>query len=350
VDCHVFVVPGALKLLLDYLDVHRDTRDLLQGPLLYDDLTTVSTHFRPEWRSGMYGVWEKSAAGVDIDAAPFDIPMQGLGLFACRRAAWPGFNPEFRGFGGEEGYIHEKFRRAGGRTLCLPFLRWMHRFARPLGTPYLNRWEDRLRNYLIAFRELGLDTAPVTEHFKAHLGESAAEAMLERVEKELPAGARHAISKDLEEFLTASRKILSADASSDRLEEIRLALERLIARQAFVTEYFGDHIAPENRLIYQDKSRGFRFLTHILGAPYASPPHDHGKSWVIYAQVGAYSDVTEWTGAQHAAGTGPEAFAAVKQYRLLPGDVRVFREGAIHSIDCPCGTRYVRVIGTGLGG
>jgi hypothetical protein len=134
-DCHVFIVHGALKRLIDYFDAHPGTGDLLQGPLLYDDLTSISTHFRPEWRSGMYGVWEKSDAGADIDGAPFDIPMQGLGLFACRRAAWPGFNPEFRGFGGEEGYIHEKFRRAGGRTLCLPFLRWMHRFTRPLGTP-----------------------------------------------------------------------------------------------------------------------------------------------------------------------------------------------------------------------
>ena len=183
--------------------------------------------------------------------------MQGLGLFACRRAAWPGFNPDFRGFGGEEGYIHEKFRRAGGRTLCLPFLRWMHRFTRPLGIPYVNRWEDRLRNYLIGFRELGLDTAPVVEHFKAHLGEAAAAAMLERVEKDLPAGVRHAISKDLAEFLTACRTILAADTGADGLEEIGLALEQLIAKPAFVTEYFGDHVTPENRLIYQDKKFGF---------------------------------------------------------------------------------------------
>ena len=102
-DCHVFVVPGALKRLIDYLDARPDTRDLLQGPLLYDDLRTISTHFRPEWRSGMYGVWDKSPAAADVDAAPFDIPMQGLGLFACRRAAWRGFNPEFRGFGGVQG-------------------------------------------------------------------------------------------------------------------------------------------------------------------------------------------------------------------------------------------------------
>ena len=93
-----------------------------------------------------------------------------LGLFACRRTAWPGFNPKFRGFGGEEGYIHEKIRQRGGRTLCLPFLRWMHRFGRPLGAPYVNRWEDRMRNYVIGFTELGLDTAEMEAHFAELLG------------------------------------------------------------------------------------------------------------------------------------------------------------------------------------
>ena len=57
-DCHVFVVPGALKRLIDHFDANPGTRDLLQGPLLYDNLNTISTHFEPNWREGMYGTWE----------------------------------------------------------------------------------------------------------------------------------------------------------------------------------------------------------------------------------------------------------------------------------------------------
>ncbi len=114
--------------------------------------------------------------------------MQGLGVFGCRRAVWPGFNPRFRGFGGEEGYIHEKFRQKGGRTLCLPFLRWMHRFSRPMGVPYVNRWEDRVRNYMIGFRELGLPTAGLEQHFQELLGDAAG-PMLEQIKHELD-GAR----------------------------------------------------------------------------------------------------------------------------------------------------------------
>jgi glycosyl transferase family 2 len=183
-DCHVFIVPGALKHLMDYLAAHPETPDLLQGPLVFDDLVTIATHFHPVWRAGMYGYWETDERGKNPDAPPFDIPMQGLGVFGCRRAVWPGFNPRFRGFGGEEGYIHEKFRRKGGRTLCLPFLRWMHRFSRPMGVPYTNRWEDRVRNYMIGFRELSLPTAEVEQHFQELLGETAG-PMLQRIKQEL---------------------------------------------------------------------------------------------------------------------------------------------------------------------
>jgi len=184
IDCHILIVNGALKRLVEYFDRHPGSKDLLQGPLLYDDLKNISTHFKPEWRGGMYGTWETSPDGLDPEQPAFDIPMQGLGLFACRREAWPGFNPAFRGFGGEEGYIHEKIRQHGGRTLCLPFLRWMHRFNRPMGLPYNNIWEDRVRNYFIGLRELGLDTAPMTEHFKELLGAEVAGRIITQVERE----------------------------------------------------------------------------------------------------------------------------------------------------------------------
>ena len=169
-DAHVLLAPGALRQLLQYFDAHPDTRDLLQGPLVYDDLTTLSTHFEPGWRDGMYGTWGTDERGVDPTSEPFEIPMQGLGVFACRRAAWPGLNPRLRGFGAEEGYLHEKIRRAGGRTLCLPFLRWVHRFGRPSGIPYRPIAEDRVRNYLLTLRELGLDPSEAEAHLKEWLG------------------------------------------------------------------------------------------------------------------------------------------------------------------------------------
>ena len=86
--------------------------------------------------------------------------MQGLGVFSCRKDAWLDFNPRFRGFGGEEGYIHEKFRQSGQRCLCLPSLRWLHRFGRPNGVPYPLTVDDKLRNYLLDTRSLAWTLYP----------------------------------------------------------------------------------------------------------------------------------------------------------------------------------------------
>ena len=63
----------------------------------------------------------------------------------------------------------------------------MHRFNRPLGVPYPNYWEDRIRNYIIGFRELGLDTQQIDEHFTAFLGELGEDAqrILTTVREEL---------------------------------------------------------------------------------------------------------------------------------------------------------------------
>jgi hypothetical protein len=195
VDSHVLVVAGALRRLIDFLEAHPECRDLLQGPMLRDDPERISTHFDPVWSRGMYGTWGHDPRADDPDAPPFEIGMQGTGLFACRREAWLGFSPRFTGFGGEEGYIHEKFRQAGRRTLCLPFLRWIHRFQRPRGYSYANRWEDRVRNYLIGHHELGLDAADVERHFSEILGRE----LFDRIAAEV----RHEMASALFEFEAA---------------------------------------------------------------------------------------------------------------------------------------------------
>jgi hypothetical protein len=167
IDSHVMIESGALLKLLLYYQCNENTNDLLQGPLVSEDprKKDVWTHFEPKWRSQMFGVWSTDERGKNPDEIPFDIPMQGMGLFSCRKDAWVGFNDAFRGFGGEEWYIHQKFRNRGSRTLCLPFLRWSHRFRRPNGTPYKVCLDDKIRNYYIGFLELGLDVSEITNYY-----------------------------------------------------------------------------------------------------------------------------------------------------------------------------------------
>lgn len=166
IDSHVLLVPNSLKKLIDYYDKNKDRGNLLQGPLLYDDMNHISTHFDlTKWGGYMWGQWGTDDRAYDENAKPFEIQAQGLGLFSCRKDSWLKFNPHFRGFGGEEGYIHEKYRKSGKKTICLPFLRWLHRFNRPNGVPYNNNLNDRFRNYFIGHTELGLPKDDLLQAF-----------------------------------------------------------------------------------------------------------------------------------------------------------------------------------------
>lgn len=181
IDCHVFLESGSLKKLIDFYDSGKDKGNLLQGPLLYDDLKSISTHFDLNWSEYMWGTWGTDERGLDPNNKEFEIPAQGLGLFSSRKDSWLGFNKNFRGFGGEEGYIHLKYKQAHKKTLCLPFLRWMHRFERPNQPHYPNNLKSRFKNYMIGFKELGLDTTELKDHFKNIVSSSE----IKEIEKEV---------------------------------------------------------------------------------------------------------------------------------------------------------------------
>jgi hypothetical protein len=180
VDCHVLLIPDSIKKLIEYFET-EDNGDLLHGPLNWDRLDSVSTHFNNNWGAHMHGQWDKDSKYRSIYSAPFDIHAQGLGLFACRKDSWLGFNPNFRGFGGEEVYIHEKYRQHGKRVILLPFLGWVHRFTRPHGVPYRNTYEDRYRNYIIGRLELGTDTDEIDDIFSDVLSEDTRENIKDEI-------------------------------------------------------------------------------------------------------------------------------------------------------------------------
>lgn len=224
-DCHVMLDPGALLRLVEHIEAADETPTIWNGPLRHDNLAAdqVETHFNRTWGGGMFGQWGRAwrccdggvlfsvtnddgrvsfidlveqsplstchrcgrefpslewsgydralkAAGfrqlaVDPNDEPFEVPGCGLGAFAIRRADWPGFHPHHRGFGGEELYIHDRYRQLGGRAVCLPFFGWSHRFPRPRGVPYALRLWDKVRNYVLHWNDLGRDLDDVHRHF-----------------------------------------------------------------------------------------------------------------------------------------------------------------------------------------
>jgi len=98
------------------------------------------------------------------DGGPFEITGMGLGMFACRREAWPGFCVGMTGFGGGELHMHELFRRNGGRAVCHPDCGWWHRFERDR-VPYRLQLWDKIRNYVLWRQRLALPMTPVSQHF-----------------------------------------------------------------------------------------------------------------------------------------------------------------------------------------
>lgn len=181
-DCHVLLIKNAIRHLIKYYEKNPNCKNLIQGPLIYDDLKNYSTHFDKVWRTQMYGVWATDKEKHDL-YEPFEIQMQGMGLCSFERENWPGISNHFKGFGAEEGYIAEKFRRNGGKNICLPQLKWCHRFGRPQGVPYPLIVEDRVWNYFIGWLDATGDPEHEVilgayDHFKNQIPEGSIDNIL----------------------------------------------------------------------------------------------------------------------------------------------------------------------------
>lgn len=187
IDCHVLIQSGGLDALLQYFDTNYPCKNLVQGPLVYDNMINISTHFDTVWRGDMYGIWATEAEKYTL-GQPFEIPMQGMGLLAFKKSEWHGINPHFKGFGAEEGYIAEKFRSWGGQNICLPQLGWNHRFGRPGGVKYRLVLEDRIWNYFIGWLELTQDPNhkminDIREHFKNRIPKDSLDNIFDNAKK-----------------------------------------------------------------------------------------------------------------------------------------------------------------------
>jgi len=165
-DSHVLFEAGAIRALMEYFRQHPDSNDLISGPLLRCGGKVSATQQTIYGWEGVsekdlmghgvrvFGTWLVDRRGLDPTGPPFEIMKTGLGAFACRREAWPGFHESFSGYGGGEVYLCEKFRQRGSRVLCLPSLRWWHNFMGYDQPAYSRDWKDWARNMLTTAVEL----------------------------------------------------------------------------------------------------------------------------------------------------------------------------------------------------
>lgn len=117
----------------------------------------------------------------------------------------------------------------------------------------------------------------------------------------------------------------------------RASLEELVkapASEAWLTSLHKN--APTYEELYRDPTHGFLLLAHTENAGLYRPPHDHGRSWVIYAlqqgeiEMGSYARVMEIDG----------QVRLVKRNATIvrPGQVMVYLPGDIHDTRCISGS------------
>lgn len=84
---------------------------------------------------------------------------------------------------------------------------------------------------------------------------------------------------------------------------------------------------PTSRELYRDDERGFVLLAHFEQAALYRPPHDHGRSWVIYAvqqgesEMGTYGRVDDEDGNTRLVKRNATLVTAGQAQVYLPGDI-----------------------------
>jgi glycosyltransferase involved in cell wall biosynthesis len=160
-DCHVLLAAGSLEAI-------QPTDDLMFGVMLMANQKNYYTEYLPTWRGQSWGIWGPAKTKEQLPEEPFDIWAMGTAGFYCNRNAWLGFTEKARGFGGIEGVLAEKYRKYGRRVMCNPKFIWHHYFRPDITKPpYELHLIDRVKNYILGFKELEMDL----EQIKVAYGE-----------------------------------------------------------------------------------------------------------------------------------------------------------------------------------
>ena len=149
--------------------------------------------------------------------------------------------------------------------------------------------------------------------------------------------------KDFCADLTATIKAEGVDG----LPAMAKKLQDLLANPDFVAETFSDDTPPGKQILFHDPETDVYVQAHVQSAGKRSKPHSHGASWAIYGNARGYTHMNEW------ARLNPEdenqaVLKSREEYRLGPGQARVYGPHVIHSTEHPEKAWVIRVLGTDL--
>ena len=143
------------------------------------------------------------------------------------------------------------------------------------------------------------------------------------------------------------RTWLVENPGPDGRKKIAAYLEQLLTDQDAINNLV-PITAGERDLLYQDPDLGFCILAHNYSGPKTAPPHDHGPSWAIYAQVRGETEMCEYDLVQQATDNTPGKVVVNKTYQMRPGDAYVYNEGVLHAPMRKEPTSLLRIEGTDM--
>lgn len=139
----------------------------------------------------------------------------------------------------------------------------------------------------------------------------------------------------LENWIEAIRRDWG-QLGTDVVANARCHLETLIkapASEAWLAELHRDK--PASRELYRDPDHGFVLQAHVEETGLYRPPHDHGRSWVIYGVHSGESEMGTYGRVEDADG---RPFLVKRNATWVrPGEVQVYLPGDIHDTQCLSG-------------
>jgi hypothetical protein len=116
--------------------------------------------------------------------------------------------------------------------------------------------------------------------------------------------------------------------SSELVSEARLQMEALLAASPRENWLASLHrTQPASEELVRDPDHGFILLAHAEQAGLYRPPHDHGRSWVIYGaqdgeiEIGTYRRIEDAAGSVHLVQRDTTVLRAGHALAYLPGDI-----------------------------
>ena len=155
------------------------------------------------------------------------------------------------------------------------------------------------------------------------------------------------MNKVLFDLSQKCRTWLVRNPGSDGREKIAAYLKQLLIDKDAINNLV-PIIAGERDLLYKDPDLGFCILAHNYSGPKTAPPHDHGPSWAIYAQVRGETEMCEYDLVQQATDNIPGKVVVNKTYQMRPGDAYVYNEGVLHAPMRKEPTSLLRIEGTDM--